>query len=160
MDANYLDPSADDDESKVIETRPAWRNLSYCGWSSAYLDAIECEELPKEPGIYVVAHEWEKPALYVGQSKNLRRRLTRKHHKIEPIVKHWEESMFGYHNHENVTMEIRIFWKVLPKPYYNGSVERTLIWFESMTIGLLCPIAQGNMSDIEKQNWAPGMNFY
>lgn len=161
IDSSYLEYNNDEDKKSAIETRANWQYLTYFGWNNTHLEGIEYADLPEAPGVYVVAHELEQPALYVGQSVNLKHRLTnRNHHKIKAIVNCWENAPFGYHNKENVRNEIQIFWKVLPKVCYNGSVDRTLSWCESIAIGLLCPIMQGNIEDIENQDWAFGMKFY
>jgi hypothetical protein len=150
-----------EEEEKVpIETRTNWHHLEYCGWESIYLDAIGYGDIPSEPGVYAIVYEVEKPALYVGQSGNLKQRLRKNHPKISHIVSLWENAILGSHNKGNVESEILIFWKTISLPYYNGSEERTLIWCEAIAIGLLCPILQDKVNDIDNQAWAPGMNFY
>ena len=160
IDANYLEIGDDEDENKAPETRTNWRSLEYCGWESIYLDAIEYGDIPNEPGVYVIVHEMEKPALYVGQSSNLKQRLRKSHEKLSHIVDLWENATLGYHNKGSVDSEILIFWKTISPPYYNGSERRTLIWCEAIAIGLLCPIVQDKVNDIDDQDWAPGMDFY
>lgn len=42
----------------------------------------------------------------------------------------------------------------------NGSLEKCLVWCESIAIGLLCPILQARADDVKQQEWAIGMNYY
>ena len=161
---DYIDFNVEDygrDEDDPIEHHVNWYHLEYLGWESCYADALEYEDIPQEAGIYVVIHEYEKLPLYVGQSKNLSQRINlNKHHKISKIVELWEDSPMGMHNKGNVRGEMRIFWKTLRKPYFMNSLERNLILCESIAIGLLCPLAQGNIKDVITNDWAIGMQFY
>lgn len=159
LDHNYGDSYQDDNPAKQM--RVNWQNLEHFGWDSCYLDSLNYAEIPTDPGIYVVVHELEKPVLYVGQATNLKRRITNQsHHKISKIIKIYESAPMGYHNLVNVRMEIRVFWKCVGPPYYNGSLEKYLVWCESIAIGLLCPILQARADDVKKQDWAIGMDYY
>jgi len=166
---NFLNSDNDFDEPMK---KLNWRNLYYMpGWeSSCWLQTEENNEnIPTDPGIYVIAHEAEKPALYVGQSENLRNRiLNPRHHKIPKILEMYRakgdyshrEDFPLRHDRDIVEYEIIVFWKIAKEPYYNDSLRKTLIWYESLTIGLLCPIMQGDLEDIEKTIWAVGMQEF
>lgn len=160
---DYISSNNDEDEEDNLDTqiRVNWDDLVLFGWDSCYLSMFEYASIPNDPGIYVVIHEWEKPVLYVGQSTNLKRRITdRNHHKISKIIELWENAPMGYHDKGNVLGEMRVFWKPIKPPYYNGSLEKNLVWCESITIGLLCPILQSRADDVKGQEWAIGMNYY
>jgi hypothetical protein len=197
-----IDLNGDNDFDEQMK-KLNWRNLHYMrGWESSYWTEIE-RNIPADPGIYVIAHEVEKPALYVGQSKNLRKRLLKPHHKIEKIIEIYscceddDESQndkknlkqrkliskknsasskknknsmkaaisrrleFPFlHDPSRAKDDILVFWKIAEKPYYNDSLSKTLVWYEALAIGLLCPIMQGDLKDIEKTIWAVGMQEF
>ena len=163
FDRNYKYMVNFEDEDSDIERflRIEWKDLELYGWNSEYLENADLGDIPDEPGIYVVVHELEQPTLYVGKSFNLRKRVSQAtHHKIKMIIQDWETSPMGYHEKHNVAGDILIFWKTIKEPFYNNSIEKSLLWYESITIGLLCPIMQGKVSDMRSQDWAKGMNFY
>jgi len=57
---------------------------------------VNLEVLPNVPGIYIFARRWGKSyeALYVGQSKNIRKRI-RNHQKNLPLMKYLENAKTG-----------------------------------------------------------------
>lgn len=163
---NFLNSDNDFDEPiKKLN----WRNLYYMpGWESSHWLQIE-ENIPADPGIYVIVHEAEKATLYVGQAQNLRKRvLSPRHHKIPKILEMYRaEGTYSHrrdfplhHDTNCVDYDVIIFWKIVEKPYYNGSLSKTLVWYEALAIGLLCPIMQGDLEDIEKTIWAVGMQEF
>lgn len=87
---------ADSSEDPEPGRRVSWEDLEGFGWESRYLDGSKLADVPEEAGIYVVAHEYEAMALYVGQSTNLCRRVCSPgHHKISKVVRLCESAPAG-----------------------------------------------------------------
>lgn len=113
---NFLNSDNDFDEPiKKLN----WRNLYYMpGWESSHWLQIE-ENIPADPGIYVIVHEAEKATLYVGQAQNLRKRvLSPRHHKIPKILEMYRaEGTYSHrrdfplhHDTNCVDYDVIIFW--------------------------------------------------
>jgi hypothetical protein len=167
LDFGYGISTVDDDDSE--RKRVNWRNLRRCGWESCYLNAASGGDLPDTAGIYVLAHEREVPALYVGQAHNIEKRITgrdsrnggkrdgrHKHHKVEAIVRLWESASMGWHDRGDARSELQVFWKRVDPPYDHYSADRHLLWCEAVAIGLLCPIMQGRADDMIARDWELG----
>jgi len=154
----------EDIDDEIINGRIHWRQLEELGWRFKDLESLEYFDyvhLPQNPGIYVVIHEHETPALYVGQSTNIKRRVSnRAHHKISEVISLFETAPFGRHNKGNAKSEILIYWKELPPSCRDENINRWLVWCESIAIGFLCPLMQGATLDIIEKNWALGEGLY
>jgi hypothetical protein len=123
--------------------------LQLFGWKGCYLWGVEYDIPPRTAGIYVYSHEWEKEFLYVGQTTNIRNRAFNKsHHKLSWIIKKFEDFPFAYYDQSNVDRDIYVYYKEVKEQYFNNSLKRSLIWCEALTIGLLKPEFQDDISDI------------
>jgi hypothetical protein len=136
-----------------------WAELPSFRWREEYLDSLD--DIPAQPGVYVLAHEFDSRALYVGQSRDLGSRIHRdRHRKIRQLIRLYESAMAGYHDRGNPAGEIRVFYKLVEQPYPAFSLQQMLVWCESVSIGLLCPLAQGNTAELEAQSIQLGRDFF
>lgn len=138
-----------------------WSELECLSWRGEYLHAADYGDIPAKPGVYVVAHEVDSRTLYVGQSVNLAQRIHKdRHTKIRSLITLYESAHAGYHNLADVASEIRIFFKTVEPPFPALSLQQTLVWYESLAVGLLCPLAQGNIKPLEAQSIQLGRDFF
>lgn len=128
--------------------------LSSFGWEEFRIDLDMTtwkwsSELPKKAGVYALFNEIERSFLYVGQAKNLHKRVCNpSHHKLEWIINRYEEYPFYYGDRSNPINDIIIYCKEVNENKFNTSLGRSLIWCESITIGVLRPAFQNKTSDI------------
>ncbi len=138
-----------------------WRNLWEYGWTSESLDTLDYGDIPSAAGVYVIVHEMEDVPLYVGESINLANRLRRTmHSKIRELIKLYENAHAGYHSREDVASEMQLFFKPVAASWPALSLKQSLIWHESVAVGLLCPIAQHNTNRLLEWNIQLGTGFF
>lgn len=128
--------------------------LGLFGWEESWVwEGVEKwkwdSNLPKKSGVYVFVNEIDGEFLYVGQAKNLYKRVCNpSHHKLKWIINHYKDSPFYYGNMTNVVNDILVYYKEVNARDFNNSLKRSLVWCESITIGILRPAFQSNTSDI------------
>lgn len=119
------------------------------GWEGDYLSAVEFGDTPKTPGVYVYLYELENKFLYVGQTRNITKRAFNiNHHKLEWIIDRLGNNPFANSDSNDVFNDIYVYYKEVDAEEFNNSLKRSLIWCEALTIGLLKPVFQDNISDI------------
>ncbi len=123
--------------------------LEEFGWERDYLSAVEFGGTPKTPGVYVYFYELESEFLYVGQSENITKRaFNRNHQKLAWIVERLETHPFSDSYGSNASDDMYVYYKEVDAKDFNNALKRSLIWCEALTIGLLKPIYQDDISDI------------
>lgn len=129
------------------------------GWEQGYLwkeNEVLKSDIPNISGIYVIKHLYESEFLYVGQSQKMKVRLRPSHHKLGDIIEIFENFTLGCFSRDNVINDIIIYYKEVDDQDFKTSLKRCLIWCESLTIGILKPIYQENIEDIQKKIWDYG----
>lgn len=141
------------DEERKIDLTSDFGWEQGCLWKE---NEVLKSDLPNISGIYVIKHLYESEFLYVGQSKEIKVRLRKSHHKLADIIEIFENFALANFDRNNVIRDIIVYYKEVDKQDFGTSLQRCLIWCESLTIGILKPIYQENIKDIQEKLWDYG----
>jgi hypothetical protein len=125
--------------------------LTDFNWYCNFLCDRDYRELSNNPGVYIfVDDDYPDRFLYVGQSENIGNRAfnPQTHHKLSWIIDLLDNWPFRYSNYEPAYERIVVYHKEVSEKDFNNSLKRSLIWCESITIGLLKPLFQDDISDV------------
>ncbi|MBD1834900.1 hypothetical protein H6F61_19910 [Cyanobacteria bacterium FACHB-472] len=128
--------------------------LRIFGWEKSWISeevgirARWDSDLPNTSGVYVFVNEFDGSFLYVGQAANIYKRVCNKnHHKLKWIINHFESNPL-YCGNTSAIDDILVYHKKVNNRDFNNSLKRSLVWCESITIGILKPVFQDETSDI------------
>jgi hypothetical protein len=123
--------------------------LEIFNWEGDYLWSREFDPPPNKAGVYIYIHEGTDDFLYVGQTKNIgRRAFNVNHHKLKWIINRLENFPYASYDRSSVYDNIYVYYKEVKSGDFCNSLKRSLIWCECITIGLLKPVFQDDISDI------------